>query len=325
MIQLEKRHKKSIDALLIQFPYSFYVFGSRTKNKATIKSDLDLCVKDRISLQEYAHIKEALNNLLLPFSIDLIAWTMISADFKEKIEKDLIPYPIDPLLGAEVIELSHTLSPDSPTWPGGSLVIEKTSDYDQLFRVQKYSFSAGFGTHIDTPAHMIPGGKDLADLPLNKALPSSCTIFYPTIDPTTCSNWKLTRAMLEKFEHETGELIPDSWFVCMTGWGTRAHDTVKYQNMSPEGTLLFPALATDAVEYFIEKKIRGFGIDTLSPDCNNKDFTLHKLFLEADILIIENIKFVPHLPAKTGFLQVVPLAIQGGTESPVRLFFIHQK
>ena len=86
----------------------------------------------------------------------------------------------------------------------------------------------------------------------------------------------------------------------------------------------FPTLGCDAAEYLIEKNIRGLGIDTLSPDSPHGDFPVHTLLLTAGIYIVENIKYVSDLPAAAGFLQIVPLAIVGGTESPVRAFFFYR-
>ncbi len=319
-IQLNPKHKKIVDSLLIRFPYAFFVFGSRSKNKATLKSDLDFCIKEDISLEKYAHIKEALHNLLLPFSIDLILWSTLTESFKKQIEKDLTRYTIDPLLGADSIELSHTISSQTPVWPGGSFTIEKELDYEDLFRVQKYSFSAGFGTHIDVPAHKISGGADLASLPLKVSMPVSCFIFYPEKKELD-EQFLLTRLMIENFERQYGEIVEDSWFLCMSGWGEKAFNSAEYRNVKKNGQMQFPSISTDAAAYLAAKKIRGFGIDTLSPDCNDTHFSVHEQFLSAGIIIIENIKYIKSLVPASGFLQVVPLAITSGTESPVRVFF----
>jgi kynurenine formamidase/predicted nucleotidyltransferase len=319
-IQLDAKHKKIIDSLLIRFPYAFFVFGSRAKQKAHQKSDLDLCIKDEISLEKYAHIKEALQNLLLPFSIDLVLWSTLSDSFKEQIKKDLIRYTIDPLLGADIVELSHVIAPQTPVWPGGFFEIEKKSDYEQQFCVQKYSFSAGFGTHIDAPAHKIPGGMDLALIPLKASMPTTCFVFYPQ-EKVVAADFLLTRLMIENFEKQYGEITPDSWFLLMSSWGEKAFNNTAYCNINRFGQMEFPGISIDAAEYLVEKKIRGFGIDTLSPDCMDKDFSVHTCFLSANIIILENIKYIKNLLPASGFLQVVPLAINGGTESPARVFF----
>ena len=319
-IQLDPKHKKIVDSLLIRFPYAFFVFGSRSKNKATLKSDPDLCIKEEISLEKYAHIKEALQNLLLPFSIDLILWSTLTESFKKQIEKELIRYTIDPLLGADICELSHTLSTQTPVWPGGSFEIEKVLDYENLFRVQKYSFSAGFGTHVDVPAHKISGGIDLASLTLKACMPAPCFIFYPE-EKEINELFLLTRLMIENFEREYGEIVEDSWFLCMSGWGEKAFDSSEYRNVKKTGQMQFPSISHDAAAYLAEKRIRGFGIDTLSPDCNDIHFSVHEHFLSAGVIILENIKYVKNLVPASGFLQVVPLAIVDGTESPARVFF----
>ena len=104
---LEKRYKKRIDAFILQYPYVFYVYGSRAQGTEKPTSDLDLCIFSEVPLVTLGEIKEGLNNLMLPFTIDVILWNRLSNDFKAIIKDDLIAYTPDPLLGASIIELNH--------------------------------------------------------------------------------------------------------------------------------------------------------------------------------------------------------------------------
>ena len=110
----------------------------------------------------------------------------------------------------------------------------------------------------------------------------------------------------------------------MTGWGAKWQDSQAYKNMDSQGIMHFPTVSPDAARYLASRNIRGFGIDTLSPDLNDANFPTHTVFLASNTLILENMRYVPNLATTRGFLQVIPLAIQGGTESPIRLFFYQQ-
>jgi predicted nucleotidyltransferase len=48
MIFLEKKHFEIIKNILDNYPYDFYVFGSRVKGTHRKLSDLDLCIKTSI-------------------------------------------------------------------------------------------------------------------------------------------------------------------------------------------------------------------------------------------------------------------------------------
>lgn len=58
-----------------------------------------------IPLVILGEIKERLNNSMLPFIIDVVAWNRLSDEFKEIIKPDLIAYIPDRLLGAHVYVL----------------------------------------------------------------------------------------------------------------------------------------------------------------------------------------------------------------------------
>jgi kynurenine formamidase/predicted nucleotidyltransferase len=326
MFGIEEIYKKRIDAFILQYPYAFYVYGSRSKGTERPSSDLDLCIISKITMLELAEIKECLNNLMLPFTIDLVSWMRLSDEFKSLIKAlikdDLKAYTPDPWLGAEVIELSYPISKNTPAWPGKKFDIQVEMDYPQKFRVQTYSFSAGIGTHIDTPSHMIPGGKDLGSLDF-KTLFAPCSILVAP--QNAAHSFILTEMMIRKHEESFGPIMPNSWFLVMTGWGMRSENEQAYQNMDVNNRMHFPKISEDAANYLMQKKILGIGIDTLSPDGNDLTFPVHKKILEAGAYIIENLVFHQHACSNQWFLQVIPLNIVGGTESPVRVLLIKQR
>lgn len=318
---LEKKYKKRIDAFLLQYPYAFYVYGSRSRGTQKPTSDLDLCIFSEVPLMVLAEIKEGLNNLMLPITVDLVAWHRLSDEFKSIIEKDLKAYVPDPLLGAQSIELSYPLSPSVPQWPGSTFAIHAEMDFPELFRVQKYEFSAGIGTHIDTPSHMIPGGADLGSIEV-ASLCAPCSLF---VAPSGSDHsFVLTEAMIREQEDKYGPLAAGTWFLVMTGWGKRSADPITYQNIDQDGHMRFPTIGEDAADYLVQKKILGVGIDTLSPDGDNSVFTVHRKLLGAGIFIIENVMYHDYACSNECFLQVVPLRIVGGAESPVRVLLIKQ-
>lgn len=89
MINLENRHLEIIQDILKKYPYTFYAFGSRAKDKAKRFSDLDICFKDHIPLNIQSHIEEDFEESNLPFKVDLIDWHQMTKEFHILIENDL--------------------------------------------------------------------------------------------------------------------------------------------------------------------------------------------------------------------------------------------
>ncbi len=89
MINLEIRHLEIVQAILKKYPYTFYAFGSRAKDKAKRFSDLDICFKDPIPLNTQSHIEEDFEESNLPFKVDVVDWHQMTKDFQSLIEKDL--------------------------------------------------------------------------------------------------------------------------------------------------------------------------------------------------------------------------------------------
>jgi predicted nucleotidyltransferase len=90
MIQIEEQHLKLIKQILAQYPYEFYVFGSRAKGLARKFSDLDLCVKEQVSLVELEGIKLEFAESDLPYTIDIISLPSASKSLRQQIEPHLL-------------------------------------------------------------------------------------------------------------------------------------------------------------------------------------------------------------------------------------------
>ena len=220
------------------------------------------------------------------------------------------------MLSHNLIDLTHPISPTTPAWPGSTFELHTDQNAPQSFCIQTYHSSAGFGTHMDAPLHMIPGGRDIASYDIN-TLCAPCSLFVAQ-QPVDAS-FVFTSEMLCAYEQQYGKIATGSWFVLMTGWGKHAHDQKAYQNMDQNGLMHFPNVSAEVAQVLAERKIVGLCIDTLSPDGNDYTFPVHNILLGAGIVIAENIRFYDGAIGNGHMLQVVPLPIVGGAEAPVRV------
>ena len=90
-MKIAAHHYIIVQDILSKYPYKFYAFGSRAKDKARLTSDLDLCYKESIPALIIAEIENLFEESNLPFKVDLIDWKRCSEDFKKLIEQDLVP------------------------------------------------------------------------------------------------------------------------------------------------------------------------------------------------------------------------------------------
>lgn len=90
MVNIEPKYLEIILNILRQYPYEFYLFGSRAKGINQKFSDLDLCIKQHISRRERAKIIQAFDDSKLPITVDLVIWEECSSDFKNLIAKDMV-------------------------------------------------------------------------------------------------------------------------------------------------------------------------------------------------------------------------------------------
>lgn len=214
------------------------------------------------------------------------------------------------------IELTHLLSPQAPTWNGScGFCLEVKKDYDRVFRVQQVKMHAGVGTHMDAPSHCVPGGSSIADIPLEQLIVPACVI---DVSAKADADYEVSLADIETYEKEYGRIPKDALMIAHTGWGRFWSHPDAYRNVDARGQMHFPAFSGEAALFLIERGVAGIAIDTLSPDCLDQTFPVHKIILGAGKYIIENIANSSQLAPRGGYVIVLPLKMEGATESPIR-------
>jgi kynurenine formamidase len=217
----------------------------------------------------------------------------------------------------KIIDLTHTLSGDIPTWDGScgfELVIAK--DYKDftapdLFRVQKITCGAGSGTHMDAPAHVVPGGVTIDQLDVN-GLFSDCVVI--DVSAQANENYIIVPMVIDEFEKEHGRIQSGSFVIFYTGWDKHWENKGKYRN-----GFLFPSVHVSTAEMLLQRDISGIGTDTLSCDRGDQGFPVHQAILGASKYLVENIANARELPPIGAKILVLPLKIREGAEAPVRL------
>jgi arylformamidase len=204
-----------------------------------------------------------------------------------------------------IVDLSHEYANDMPLYPG--LPSPFFHDFAEVERdgyaMSEYRLLNHIGTHVDAPAHQIAGGSTLDEIPIEALVTDAVTIDLSAREP----------GPIEKAELEPllGDLREGDWlFLCADNgrnWGSEAYWT---------GWSYPDAEASRAL---VERGIVGIGFDGPSADpVDTETFDLHKVWLGAGRMILENLTNLDLLPARTQVV-VAPLKVRAANGAPARV------
>lgn len=216
-----------------------------------------------------------------------------------------------------VIDLSHSLSPDIPTWGGScGFALEVKKDYDKVFRVHQIKMHAGAGTHMDAPSHRYEGGLSIADLSVEHFVAKGCII---DVRHQAHADYEISLKDIAAYEKDHGIIPQGSLVIGHTGWHRFWKEPSAYRNVDAKGQMHFPAFSADAAKLLLSRGIVGLGIDTISPDCLDHNYPVHKLLLGDGKYILENIADCSEMPPSGAWIIALPLKAAEATEAPTRV------
>ena len=235
------------------------------------------------------------------------------------------------LTHCRIIECSHKIQENSPVWPDDRSFLRcpfRSYETDGSF-CEKYELPGGFSTHIDSPAHFIPNGRDISSLTGKELISYGvCIDVRDKIQHTSNPNYELSVEDILEWENIHGN-IPKGALVCMrTGWGAKFNDIGSYLNHDPSeehpfypgGVMRFPGFSAESASFLCtQRDINGIGIDTLSLDPGSStNYQVHSTMFSHDKYQIENM-YLEELP-ESGFVIIsLPLRMQGAPEMCARI------
>jgi arylformamidase len=207
-----------------------------------------------------------------------------------------------------IIDLTHTISPGMPVYPGDDppVFTNRAAINEDGFVEKSITLGSHTGTHIDAPAHIIPYAPTLDRMPIDRFVGQGSVI-----DLTEMKNPEIDTALLKPYEH----LFKNSEFVLLhTGWGRFWGQDRYFRD--------YPILSIESALWVRSFGLKGIGVDAISVDeLEAADLPIHKILLER-MLIIENLTNLDKLP-KTGFtFSCFPLKLENADASPVRALAI---
>ena len=202
-----------------------------------------------------------------------------------------------------IIDISWPISPSMTQYKDAQHVtvrkLEKPSSscLEHLLTLHTHT-----GTHVDAPAHFIPGGETIEQIPLSKFI-GPCRVLDLT---------HVTQA-ITKNDLTTHNIQADEIILLKTKNSEHAPtEKFKYD---------FIYLADDAATYLVQQKIKTIVIDYLGIERNQPEHPTHKALLSAHIPIIEGLR-LEHVKAGTYMLYCLPLSLPGLDAAPARAILI---
>jgi len=157
------------------------------------------------------------------------------------------------------------------------------------------------GTHIDFPAHVIPGGKTSSDFPIQDLIGSGLIIQVPDTE----------KSITREFVKSQQAILPNDFIFFKT-----ANSKISKQ---AEFTEKYVYIEQDAAEELIQRGIKIVGIDYISVDSYEAEsLPVHHSFLSKNILIVEGLE-LKEAPAGRCKLFIMPNNIPDMDGLPVRV------
>ncbi|MEW6367805.1 MAG: cyclase family protein [Acidobacteriota bacterium] len=202
-----------------------------------------------------------------------------------------------------VYDISVTLGGDSIDYPGDtpfSRDLVWTLREGGLYDLSRLTMSAHSGTHLDSPAHFIAGGKTIDQFSVSE--------FILPAEVVEIEDKRVIRpAELERLQIEPGGALLFKTENSRQGRSRSAVFSEQFVYLSPE-----------AADVCATKGVRLVGIDYITIEqYGDQAFPTHRRLLGRDVLILEGIDLGAVSPGRYTLL-CLPLRIKGCEASPVR-------
>ncbi|MDX6369231.1 MAG: hypothetical protein QOG93_733 [Gaiellaceae bacterium] len=172
------------------------------------------------------------------------------------------------------------------------------------YAMSEYHLLNHIGTHVDAPAHQIAGGDTLDAIPLDRLVTSAVTLDVSAREPGPMSVDELAPQLGEVREGDIVFLFSDNG----KNWGSESY----WKGWS------YPD--ADAARALIDLGISAIGFDGPSADpVDTQTFDLHRIWLGAGRMIIENATNLDQLPGRAQVV-VAPLKVRDANGAPARIF-----
>lgn len=212
------------------------------------------------------------------------------------------------------IDISLPIDSDLPVWPGDPPVVvepvARVEDGD-VAGVSRLALGTHTGTHVDPPAHFVPGGMTVDELPLD-------VLVGPAVVADMTSGAPIDGAGLAALD-----LPARTTRLLLKTRSAAARPSGAAENVAATGIV-----TPDGAEWLVAQGVRLVGADTLSIEpatdrpgvrgCPPEEqYPVHRILLGAGVIIVEGLDLTAAPPGHYE-LVCLPLRVAGGDGAPAR-------
>lgn len=212
----------------------------------------------------------------------------------------------------QLVDLTHHIEEGMPTfhapWHPPVEIEQLGTISDEGRETRKLSLGTHTGTHMDAPLHFLSDGASIEDLDLAALVGPVTIVDFSHLD----ENEAVTRPMLESVD------LSDR-LIARFGWADQWRDADAFYYD-------YPYFTTGAASYLVDSGLELLGLDTPSPDSSqgsldggDDDSPVHKIFLEAEVVLLEYLANLDTLADLEGWtLAALPMKVRGADGAPAR-------
>lgn len=206
-----------------------------------------------------------------------------------------------------IYDISLTISPDLPVWPGDPAVELKQVTFiaqGDSCNISHLALGVHTGTHVDAPYHFLNDGKTVETLPLEALVGPAYVIQVPdAVD-------RLTAEVLAQ-----ADVPADAERILF-----------KTRNSAIWGRARtfqedFVAITTDGAEWLVKRQLCLIGMDYLSVAPFGNATTTHQTLLRRGIVLLEGVN-LSEVPPGRYDLYCLPLKLSKSDGAPARVILI---
>src|ERR671919_1495545 len=211
----------------------------------------------------------------------------------------------------EMVDLSHVIydgMPKIPILPDVHVQRFLSLEKGLPLNVTELSLPCHAGTHVDAPIHIVPNGKSIEELPLDRFVGTGAVVGVDKKggEEVTAKDLEASSVSVNR-----GDIL-----MLHTGWDEK-FDSPDYN--------LHPYLSVDAAEWMVKKGIKMLGIDCITVDLPTPlrpkgfDFPVHRALLGNSVLIAENVTNLGSIVGKKTRILALPLRVKGSDAGHARI------
>jgi arylformamidase len=204
-----------------------------------------------------------------------------------------------------IVDLTAELCGGLPVYPGDPpVVIEPAATVAaDGYAVARLALSDQAGTHVETAAHFVDGGRTLGEEPLERFVGRASVVDVPC-----------RRLALADLAPARARIARNRLLLLRSGYADRQ---ARIDPTDPAR----PMLPLDTLRWLVEQGVQLLGIDAFDFDAA-PDYAGHRFLLARGVLVVEGLVNLGALAPPEVELYVVPLRLRGTGAAPCRAFAV---